>query len=140
MYHNIIIHCGTNSKMKKIFFKSPEYYLIILAILAGYSPPYYVNPIFIGIIVILILQIIFKNRIAGIILGVLFFLVNLYFLGALLSEFSEFTEFNNSAKQLLFVGLSIWIVNLVFSLTMVYKYVANNFERNSQIKLEKQSI
>jgi len=126
--------------MKKIFFKSPEYYLIILTILAGYSPPLYVNPIFIGIVVVLILQIIFKNRISGIILGTLFFLVNLYFLGALLSEFNEFTDFNNSAKQLLFVGLTIWIVNLVFSLTMIYKYVDNNFKRNPQIKLEKQSI
>lgn len=126
--------------MKKIFFKLPEYYLLILAISAGYSPPFYMNPFFIGIVILLILQIIFKNRISGMLLGILFFLVNLYFLGALLSEFREFTEFNNSAMQLLFVGLVIWFLNLVFSVTMIYKYSTNNFKRSSQIKLEKQPI
>lgn len=126
--------------MKKTFFKLPEYYLLILAISAGYSPPFYINPFFIGIAILLILQIIFKNRISGMLLGILFFLVNLYFLGALLSEFREFTEFNNSAMQLLFVGLAIWLVNLVFSVTMIYKYSTNNFKRSSQIKLEKQPI
>ena len=126
--------------MKKILFKLPEYYLIVLVILAGYSPPFYINPIFIGIAGIFILQIIFKNRILGISLGILFFLINLYFLGALISEFNEFTEFNNKAKQLLFVGLTIWIVNMILSLTMIYKYSTNNFKKGSQIKLEKQSI
>lgn len=121
--------------MKKQFFKLPEYYLIILVILAGYSPPFYINPIFIGIIGILILQIIFKNRILGISLGIIFFLVNLFFLGALLSEFNEFTEFNNTAKQLLFVGLTIWIVNIIASITMVYNYSINGFKNITLIQL-----
>lgn len=126
--------------MIKILFKLPEYYLIVLVILAGYSPPLYINPIFIGIAGILIIQIIFKNRISGILLGILFFLVNLYFIGALLSEFNEFIEFNNSAKELLFVGLTIWIVNITLSLTMISKYLTNNFKKSQQIELEKQSI
>jgi len=120
--------------MKSLFFKLPEYYFIVLAILAGYSPPFYINPIFIGFIVILILQIIFKNRILGLTLGILFFLINLYFLGALLSEFNEFTEFNSSAQQLLFVGLTIWIVNCMVSITMIYKYATNGFICNSMIQ------
>ena len=124
--------------MKTIFFKLPEYYLLILAILAGYSPSFSINPIFVGIVILLILQIILKNTISGLLLGILFFLTNLYFLGALLSEFSEFTEFNNSAKQLLFVGLTIWIVNFTLSLTLIYKYATNSFISNSKIKLEKQ--
>jgi len=126
--------------MKKLFFKLPEYYLIILAVLAGYAPPLYINPIFIGIVVILILQIIFKNRISGILLGLLFFVINLFFLGALLSEFNEFNEFNNSAKQLLLVGLTIWIVNIILSMTMIYKYSNHNFKKNLQVELEKQNI
>jgi len=126
--------------MKKILFKLPEYYLIILAILAGYSPPFYINPIFIVIAGIFTLQIIFKNKISGISLGILFFLINLYFLGALISEFNEFTELNNKTKQLLFVGLIIWIVNMILSLTMIYKYSTNNFKKGLRIRLEKQSI
>jgi len=126
--------------MKKILFKLPEYYLIVLAILAGYSPPFYINPIFIVIAGIFTLQIIFKNKISGISLGILFFLINLYFLGALISEFNEFTELNNKTKQLLFVGLIIWIVNMILSLTMIYKYSTNNFKKGLRIRLEKQSI
>ncbi|MFL3662128.1 MAG: hypothetical protein ACI6PN_10300, partial [Polaribacter sp.] len=113
--------------MKKVFFKLPEYYLIILAFLAGYVPPFYIHPIFIGIAIILILQIIFKSRISGLILGTLFFLINLYFFGALLSEFNEF---NNRAKLLLFAGITIWIVNFTLSLTMIYKYATNSFISN----------
>lgn len=124
--------------MKKIVFKLPEYYLIVFVILAGYMPPFYINPICVGIVGVLIFQIIFKNRILGILLGIIFFLVNLYFLGALLSEFNEFKEFNNSAKELLFVGLTIWIVNIILSLTMIYKYVTNNFKKS--LELEEQSM
>tara|TARA_R110002012_G_scaffold206357_4_gene376250 strand:+ start:1892 stop:2272 length:381 start_codon:yes stop_codon:yes gene_type:complete len=126
--------------MKATFFKLPEYYLIMLAVLAGYSPPFNLNLISIGLVGIFILQIIFKNRISGIALGTLFFLANLYFLGALLSEFNEFTEFNNQAKQLLTFGLTIWIVNILISLTMIYKYASNNFKTDSQIELDNQAI
>jgi len=126
--------------MKKILFKLPEYYLIVLAILAGYSPPFYINPIFIVIAGIFTLQIIFKNKISGISLGILFFLINLYFLRALISEFNELAEFNNKTEQLLFVGLIIWIVNMILSLTMIYKYSTNNFKKGLRIRLEKQSI
>ena len=111
--------------MKSIFLKLPEYFLLILAFIAGYSPPLYMNPIFAGVIIVLILQIVFKNKILGLLLGVLFFLTNLYFLGALLSEFNEFSQFNFSAKQLLLVGLPIWILNMVLSVTMICKYSIN---------------
>lgn len=83
---------------------------------------------------IFILQIIFKNSISGIALGILFFLVNLYFLGALLSEF------NKHAKQLLFVGLTIWIANFLVSVFMIYKYVTHEIKRNSQTELNHPSI
>lgn len=122
--------------MKSILFKIPEYYLILIAILAGYTPPIYVNPVFIGIVAILILQLIFKNRIAGLLLGSLFFLINLFFLGAVLSEFNEFTTVNLSTKQLLFVGIVIWMVNAAVSLIMVYKYAAKRLDSHPKINLE----
>ena len=127
-------------EMKKAIFKLPEYYLMTLAILAGYSPPFNVNPIFMGILSLLILQIIVKNKIFGVVLGILFFLTNLFFLGALLSEFYGFTEFNSSAKQLIFVGFFIWAINLLMSIIMIYKYSLNNFDNSLQVRLEKQNI
>lgn len=111
--------------MKSIFFKLPEYVLFILTLLAGFSPPFYINPIFLGIAAFVLLQIIFKNRIFGIVLGALFFFGNLFFLGALISEFSEFAEFGSGAMQLLLVGLPIWVVNMALSLAMLYKYSIN---------------
>ncbi len=126
--------------MKTILFKLPEYYLIIIAFLTGYTPPFYINPIFAVIIFLLILQIIFKHRISGLIIGALFFFVNLYFLGALLSEFYEFTEFNSSAKKLLFVGLSIWVSNLVFSGGMFYKYAVDDSKNQPDINFNQQNI
>jgi len=122
--------------MKKLIYKLPEYYLLILVVLAGYSPPFYINPIFIGIAFVLVLQIIFKNKISGIIIAMLFFLANLYFLGALLSEFNEFEVFNSKAQLLLFVGLFIWLANLLFSLTMVLKHTTDIFSGNSKSTLE----
>lgn len=107
--------------MKSTLLKIPEYYLMILAIMAGYSPPFHINPIFVGMGVILVLQIIFQNRIFGLILGILFFVVNLLFLGALLSELSEFTAFTKEAASLLFVGLMIWTANIVAATAMIYK-------------------
>ncbi|GAA4963785.1 hypothetical protein [Algibacter aquimarinus] len=122
--------------MKTILLKLPEYYFIVLAILGGYSPPLNINPIFIGIAAILILQIIFKNKISGLIFGILFFLINLYFLGAIFSEFSEFIEFNYKAKQLIFVGLGIWIMNLFFVSIMIYKYLNRFSGGNLEFKRE----
>ncbi len=110
--------------MKAFFLKLPEYYFIILIVLSGYSHPFEFNPILIGIAVILMLQIIFKKKVLGFMFGVLFFLINLYFLGALLSEFNEFVTLSSKAMSLLFVGLSIWILNAAFSLVMIYKYLA----------------
>lgn len=119
--------------MKSIILKLPEYLLIVLILLAGYTPPFYINPIFIGIIGILILQIICKNKILGLILGTLYFLVTLYFLGALLSEFNAFTEVNNSARQLLLVGIPLWILNVVLSSIMIYKYAIHTFKNDLQL-------
>ena len=124
--------------MKQIFLKFPEYYLIIATILAGYSPPFFINPICLGIVVLLILQIIFKNRIVGLIVGSLFLLANLYFIGALISEFNEFTEFTINAKQLIFFGLSIWTLNMVTSVTMIYKYVTPGIKSNSRVVYNQQ--
>lgn len=123
--------------MKAFWNTLPEYYLIILVTLAGYTPPVYIHPVCIGIIALLVLQIMIKNRISGLLLGVLFFAGNLYFLGALLSEFSGFPEFHADARALILAGLAIWIVNLGFSTGMIYKYATRGRKSDTGFKLEK---
>ena len=95
----------------------------MLAFLAGYTPPLYIHTFFLVIVAILMLQVIYQNKTVGLMIGVLCFLCNLYFMGAVLSEFTEFTEMNTSAWQLIVVGTGIWMVNLVMASVMIYKNV-----------------
>jgi len=103
--------------------KLPEYYLLILVILSGYTPPFSFHPIIIGFVAILILQIIFRNKISGLIIASLFLLINLYMLLALFSEKNEFPIFNGDAKQLLIGGLLLLVFNLFVIGLMIYKYI-----------------
>ena len=125
-------------KVKQILMKFPEYYLVVLTILVGYTPPFGFSLISIGLAAVLIFQIVFKNKISGLIIASIFLLINLYMLGALISEFNEFPEFNNSAKQLLFVGLSLWSLNMLSSGVMIYKYSKTESVNNSQIEYKQQ--
>lgn len=109
-------------KMKQLIIKSPEYYLFVFVILAGYTPPFYFNSLFVLIAAILALQIVFENKVFGLLLASILLIANLLMLGALISEFNEFPEFSLSAMQLLLGGLSIWCLNSFFLGIMIYKY------------------
>ena len=107
---------------KSLLLNSPNYYLLILTIIAIFKQPIAVTIALALLIVLLVLQIIFQNRITGFIFASVFFLINLYFLGALFSEFNEFSELNAAAIQLIFVGLTVVIINFCASGVMIYKY------------------
>lgn len=112
-------------KLKQLFLQLPEYYLVILALLSGYTPHYSLHPIAIGFAVLLSLQIIFNNRISGLIIAGLFFIGNLYMLFAGLSELNEFNTFNWNAQQLL-IGLTLLLAfHLLLCWVMFYKYIRN---------------
>ena len=99
----------------------PEYLLIAAVVFYWYSAGMTVNPIAISLIIVLIIQIIIKNRIVGIIIPSLLILTSFYMLLALMSEFNEFPTFNSDAKELLFVGLSYFISTVIVSGAMIYK-------------------
>lgn len=109
-------------KTIKILKEFPEYYLVLLMLLAGYIPPLTINPICLIIALFLVFQIIYKNVFSGFILTAIFLIANIYFLGALISEFNEFKVFNHDSKQLLFVGLSIFCFNIFVIAVMIYNY------------------
>lgn len=127
-------------KIKQNLIKFPEYYLIVLAVLCGYTPPFTLNILSLVFIAILISQIVFKNKILGLIISSIFLLINLFMLGALISELNEFTEFNIKAKQLLFGGLSLWCLNMLSSSIMIYKYAKPYDTRNSQNDFKTQEV
>ena len=109
-------------KLKQVLIRFPEYYFVVLAVILDYEPPLSFNPIALGFIFILLLQLIFKNAISGLILGGLLILVNIYMLFALASEFSEFPAINAAAIQLLLVGLIIIGINLTMAGFLISRY------------------
>jgi len=109
-------------KKSQLFIQFPEYYLVILTILAMYKQPIMVSVVLASIIVLLVLQIIYQNWVTGFIFAAVLFFINLFFLGALISELSEFSELTAAAVQLISVGLTIVIVNFMASGVMIYKY------------------
>ena len=113
-----------------ILLKSLEYILILVIIFYWYSSGKTFNPLAIGLMSILILQIIIKKRILGFIIPGLLIIASLFMLMALMSEFSEFSTFNSEAKKMLFVGFSYFLSTIIVSGTMIYKYATLNSNRN----------
>jgi hypothetical protein len=107
---------------KQILLNLPESYLVVLVILSGYTPPLSINSISIALAIVIIVQIIFKNTVMGLIIACLFALVNVYMLFAVLSEFGEYSTFNDKAQQMLIVGSLIFVLNTFACVMMILKY------------------
>lgn len=118
-------------KIKQLTLNYPECYFLLLVILVGYKPPVELSSISLWIVFVIVLQLIFKNKISGLILASIFLVINIFMLGAVLSEFKEFTEFNSDALQLLLGGLSIWCLNIYFAVSMFYKYLKQDISNDS---------
>jgi len=108
--------------MKLFLFKLPEYALVLLVLSAAYTPPFSFNPLVLIAVAALALQLIFKNRVTGLLIGGLFLLANLFFLGAVVSEFAEFPQKTSDAYQLLLGGFSVFLLTMAMSVMMIYKY------------------
>lgn len=108
--------------LKQIVLKLPEYLLIVAVIFYWGSAGRAFNPIAIALVIVLILQIIYKNRVIGLLIPGFLILSCLYMLMALLSEFNEFNTFNTAAKKLLFVGLTYFISTMIVAGIMIYNY------------------
>jgi len=107
---------------KKIILRLPEYLLIGAVLFYWMSAGLVVNYIAIGLIIAIILQMIFKNKVVGIAIPLLLILTCLYMLLALISEVSEFPSFNSEAQTLLFTGLAYFFTTMFVSAIMIYKY------------------
>lgn len=89
----------------KTSLKYAEYLLILAVIFYWYFTASLFNPIAIGLLTVMVFQIIFKNKVSGIMIPLLFILLSFFMLVALTSELREFTLFNADAKTMLIVGL-----------------------------------
>ncbi|MBK3517340.1 hypothetical protein [Carboxylicivirga marina] len=112
------------TNLKKHLKQLPEYILIAYTIFYWLSAGIIVNPIAIVLIGILTLQIIFQNRITGILIPTIIIFVCFYMLLALISEVKEFPTFSSDAQQLLFIGLLFFILTMIISVVMLVKYAS----------------
>lgn len=110
--------------MKKINLWNVPEYLLLLTVLFYWLPTSNpLNWVAITLIAVLVLQIIYKNKILGIIISSVLILICCYMYLALFSELREFPTFNTDAKQLLFIGLSVFTTTLVVAGFMFFKYM-----------------
>jgi hypothetical protein len=109
-------------KAKQILFRLPEYLLIAAVIFYWSSAGSIINPIAIGLVLILILQIIIRNRIIGLLIPILLILTCIFLSLALASEINEFPIFNAEAKRLLLIGLTYLTSTIFISGLISYKY------------------
>lgn len=121
-------------KAKKIMLKLPEGYILLLTLMAGFTPPFHFNPILLVIAALLLLQLIFQATISGILLGGLFLIVNIFLLGALISEMNEFQGIGSDSISLLIGGSLLWFTNTFFSFVLIYKYM--RFESTPDLQAE----
>ena len=108
--------------LKQLIINSPEYYLLAATVVYGFSTTLIINPIAIVLITIITLQLIFKNKTTGLILGCLMFIINIAFLAAVMSELNEFTTMNSQALKLISGGILLFTLNLSMSGIMIYKH------------------
>lgn len=103
----------------------PELYLILAVLYYWSLTSLVINPIALVLLGVLIFQILKKKQVSGIIIALIFILLNFYMILALLSELSEFLEFNDKAQQLAIVGFLYLGFNIVVGSFMLVKYIAN---------------
>jgi len=103
--------------------RAPAFILILTSLFYWQSTCLLFNPIAIGIILILIFQIVFHNKILGVFISVSFIVLNTYLLLALASELHEFPVFDKDAKRLLFIGLFIISLNIAASIALFYQLI-----------------
>lgn len=117
--------------LKKVALEIPEYYLLSLVLIFAFSGG--VNSVFIalGLAAVILLQLIFKSRVSGIIIAIVFILVNLYMLAAVTSEFKEFAVINPEAQQLRAVGFFLFVFNSSIAGMMLFKYIQKKVRKKT---------
>ena len=112
------------NSLKSILNVLPELYLILAVVYYWILTSSVLNPVAIILLLVLAYQLYSKKQILGIIIASIFVFLNCYMVLALLSELSEFSEFNNKAKQLAIVGFLYLGFNIIVGSIMLIKYIS----------------
>ncbi|AWH85265.1 hypothetical protein HYN59_09105 [Flavobacterium album] len=122
--------------MKKLLKFIPEIYFMGLGIFwvaENYFASGTLNYIALLLVWLLFLQFFYKNRILGLIYGVLLGFTSAFMILAVNSEVGGFETFTEQALQLQLVGWGVFGTGLIMAGTMVYKFatVKVNYDEES---------
>ena len=135
-YNQLLIHLLFG--MKPFLSLIPEIYFLTIILLAAYTPPFSWNPTLFVLALLVAAQLVLRNRVYGLLMASAFFLTNILFLAAVLSEFNEFISINKDGYQLIIIGSIIFLLNLLMSLALFFKYVRmtriKKFEKTESIR------
>jgi hypothetical protein len=109
--------------MKNLKLVIPELFLIASVLYYWSLTTRLLNPVAIGLLVVLVYQIISKKAISGLIISAIFIFLNLFMVLALISELSEFESVTDNYNNLLIVGTIYIGLNLVMATFMFLKYI-----------------
>ena len=111
----------------------PEIYLLLSVAYYWTLTASKFNPIAITLIIILLFQIIVRGKVLGLIISTIFILLNGYMILALISELSEFSEFNLEAQKLALYGFTYLGVNIIVGYIMLYLYFKKESKKSNII-------
>ena len=100
----------------------PELYLILAVLYYWSLTVSLLNPVAIILLSVLVYQIITRKQILGIVIATVLIFASGYLILALLSELSEFSEYNDDAKELAIFGFLYLGLNICFGGIMLYRY------------------
>lgn len=121
---------GLFNKVKNVI---PELYLILAVLYYWSLTASLLNPIAISLLLVLVYQIITRKQILGIVIATVLILASVYLILALLSELSEFIEFNDDAKELAIFGVLYLGLNITFGVIILYRYAIKNEIKQTEI-------
>jgi maltodextrin utilization protein YvdJ len=110
----------------------PESLLMGSVIFYWVSTANLLNPAAIVLVLVLGLQMVFKNRVVGLAIPIVLILASLFMVLALISELNEFPNFNADAQKMLLVGSTWLIATLCISGFMLFKYATLQPKRVKQ--------
>lgn len=114
--------------LKKYIPWIPEIYLILSVFFYWANAGSLINLYAIALLILLAIVILVKNKAFNITISTLFLILNCYMVLAMLSELSEFPEFNDNARLMLTVGSIYLGIGLFLSIVMLRKWQGKESE------------
>jgi hypothetical protein len=116
--------------MKKYVLLLPEFILLCITaywFIDNFVLQNHFNPYAFGLLLVLLFQVFFQNKIVGFSLATIILLFSLYMVLAVISEFNDFPTASAAAFQLLSFGLLLCFFGFSAAIALFYKLLSKKF-------------